>query len=166
MLLFPQRQQTMHTVKVLSITTFVSKILWGIKEILLLWNYINQGMQLKAGTATGCRLPKSWNKSFIHIQIETWNTVLIVRIFVILSGSVGVTSSLLSFHTVRNLHFLSKNSTLISPSKIVELLLSENSWKCCGFGLFSCWQIWFHEKNCQKKIWGKKLVKILGICAF
>ena len=49
-------------------------------------------MQLKAGTATGCRLPKSWNKSFIHIQIETWNTVLIVPIFVILSGSVGVTS--------------------------------------------------------------------------
>ena len=25
----------------------------------------------------------------------------------------------------------------------------KNSWKCCGFGLFSCWQLWFHEKNCQ-----------------
>ena len=26
----------------------------------------------------------------------------------------------------------------------------KNSWKCCGFGHFSCWQLWFHEKNCQK----------------
>ena len=25
-------------------------------------------------------------------------------------------------------------------------------WKCCGFELFSCWKLWFHEKNCQKKI--------------
>ena len=31
----------------------------------------------------------------------------------------------------------------------------KNSWKCCGFGLFSCWQLWFHEKNCQKKF-GRK----------
>ena len=22
----------------------------------------------------------------------------------------------------------------------------KNSWKCCGFGLFSYWQLWFHEK--------------------
>ena len=24
----------------------------------------------------------------------------------------------------------------------------KNSWKCCGFGLFSCWQFWFHEEYC------------------
>ena len=23
----------------------------------------------------------------------------------------------------------------------------KNSWKCCGLGLFSSWQLWFHEKN-------------------
>ena len=40
----------------------------------------------------------------------------------------------------------------------------KNSWKCCGFGLFSCWQLWFHEKNCQKKNLGEKLVKMLGFC--
>ena len=56
-------------------------------------------------------------------------------------------------HTVRNLHFLSKNSTLIGV---------KNSWKCCGFGLFSCWQLWFHEKNCQKKF-GWKTRENVGI---
>ena len=35
--------------------------------------------------------------------------------------------------------------------KIVKKNLGENSWKCCGFGLFRCWQLWFHEKNCQEK---------------
>ena len=83
-------------------------------------------------------------------------------------------------HTVRNLHFSSKNSTLISREnyrffgvkktrenvvvldflavdnfdftrKIFELFWVKNSWRCCGFGLFGCWQRWFHEKNCQKK---------------
>ena len=33
------------------------------------------------------------------------------------------------------------------PDKVVDF--------CCGFGLFSCWQLWFHEKNCPKKIWMK-----------
>ena len=37
----------------------------------------------------------------------------------------------------------------------------KNSWKCCGFGLLSCWQLWFHEKNCRKNL-GEKLVK--GFC--
>ena len=36
------------------------------------------------------------------------------------------------------------------PEKNCRIVLGENSWKCCGFGLFSCWQLWFHEKNCQK----------------
>ena len=39
----------------------------------------------------------------------------------------------------------------------------KNSWKCCGFGHHSCWQLWFHEKNCQKNL-GEKLVKMLGFC--
>ena len=42
------------------------------------------------------------------------------------------------------------------PEKIVDFSGVKNSWKCFGFGLFSCWQLWFHEKNCQKKL-GKKL---------
>ena len=66
------------------------------------------------------------------------------------------------FHTVRNLHFLSKNSTLISRENC-RFFWVKNSWKCCGFGLFSCWQLWFHEKNCQT-ILGEKLVKRLGFC--
>ena len=64
-------------------------------------------------------------------------------------------------HTVRNLHFLSKNSTLISR---------ENCWffgwrtreNVGGLGLSSSWQLWFHEKNCQKKIWAKKSWKCWG----
>ena len=41
------------------------------------------------------------------------------------------------------------------PEKIVNFLGVKNSWKCCGFGLFTCWQLWFHEKNCQKIFWWK-----------
>ena len=55
-----------------------------------------------------------------------------------------------SLHTVRNLHFLSKNTTLTSR-KNCRFFWVKNSWKCCGFGLFSCWQLWFHEKNCRNK---------------
>ena len=58
-------------------------------------------------------------------------------------------------HTVWNLNFLSKNSTLISRENCRFFFWVKNSWKCCGFGLFSCWQLWFHEKNCQKKFGGK-----------
>ena len=58
-------------------------------------------------------------------------------------------SILKDFHTVRNLHFLSKNSTLISRENC-RFFWVKNSWKCCGYGLFSCWQPSFHEKNCQK----------------
>ena len=39
------------------------------------------------------------------------------------------------------------------PEKIVDFILGKNSWKCCSFGLFSCSQFWFHEKNCQKIFW-------------
>ena len=42
--------------------------------------------------------------------------------------------------------FLSKKSTLISQ----------------GFGLFSCWQLWFHEKNCQN-IFGWKTSENVGV---
>ena len=35
------------------------------------------------------------------------------------------------------------------PRKL-SVFLGEKSWKCCDFGLFSCWQRWFHEKICQK----------------
>ena len=51
-------------------------------------------------------------------------------------------------HTVRNLHFMSKHSTLISRENC-RLSWVKNSWKCCGFWLFSSWQLWFHEKNYQ-----------------
>ena len=65
------------------------------------------------------------------------------------------------WHTVRNLHFLSKNSTLISRENC-RILGVKNSWKCFGFGLFSCWQLSFHEKNCQKKFWVKNSWKCWG----
>ena len=58
--------------------------------------------------------------------------------------------------------FLSKNSTLIFRENCQFLFWVKNSWKCCGFGLFSCWQLWFHEKNCQKKIWVKNSGKCWG----
>ena len=48
------------------------------------------------------------------------------------------------------------------PEKVVDFFSAKNSWKCCGFGLFSCWQLWFHEKNCQKKI-GWKTRENVGV---
>ena len=42
----------------------------------------------------------------------------------------------------------------------------KNSWKCSGFGLFSCWQLWFHEKNCQKKFGVKNSWKCCGFGLF
>ena len=67
----------------------------------------------------------------------------------------------LLIYTVQNLHFLSINSTLISQENC-RFYWVKNSWKCCGFGLFHCWQLWFHEKNCQKKNWVKNSWKCCG----
>ena len=44
---------------------------------------------------------------------------------------------------------------------IVKKNSVKNLWKCCDFGLISCWKLWFHEKNCPKNL-GEKLVKMLG----
>ena len=66
----------------------------------------------------------------------------------------------LELHTVRNLHFMSKNSTLISRE--LSIFWVKNSWKCCGFGIFGCWQLWFHEKNCQKNF-GWKTRENVGV---
>ena len=48
------------------------------------------------------------------------------------------------------------------PEKIVDFLGVKNSWKWCGFGLFSYWHLWFHEKNCQK-IFGWKSRENVGV---
>ena len=45
----------------------------------------------------------------------------------------------------------SKSSFFVQKFNLSIFFWVKNSWKCCGFGLFSCWQLWFHEKNCQKK---------------
>ena len=49
--------------------------------------------------------------------------------------------------------------------KIVDFYGVKNSWKCCGFGLFSCWQLWFHEKNCRF-FWVKNSWKCCGFGLF
>ena len=48
------------------------------------------------------------------------------------------------------------------PEKIFDFWWVKNSWKCCGFGLFSFWQLRFHEKNCHKIIWVKNSWKCWG----
>ena len=66
-------------------------------------------------------------------------------------------------HTVRNFHFFVQKFNFDFPKKLSIILCVKNSWKCCGVGLFSCWQLWFHEKNWQKNL-SEKLVKMLGFC--
>ena len=125
-------------------------------------------MQLKAGTATGCRLPKSWNKSFIHIQIETWNTVLIVRIFVILSGSVGVTSVVrylaFTLFEIFIIFFVQKFS-FDFPRKNVELFSVKTRENAAVWDFLAVDHFDFTRKIVKKDL-GKKLVKILRIYAF
>ena len=48
------------------------------------------------------------------------------------------------------------------PRKL-SIFLGENSWKCCGFGLFICWQLWFHEKNCEKNFGWKTRENVGGL---
>ena len=52
-------------------------------------------------------------------------------------------------------------SSFFVPRKLSNFFGVKNSWKCCGFGLFSCGQLWFHEKNCQKN-WAKNSWKCWG----
>ena len=45
-------------------------------------------------------------------------------------------------------------SKVLMPEKFRKLSIFfwvKNSWKCCSFGLFRCWQLWFHGKKCQKR---------------
>ena len=54
----------------------------------------------------------------------------------------------------------SKSSFFVQ--KFIDFLGVKNSWKCFGFGLFSCWQLWFDEKNCQK-IFGWQTRENVGV---
>ena len=56
----------------------------------------------------------------------------------------------ISYRTLFEISIFCPKIQLWFPEKNYRIVLGENSWKCCGFGLFSCWQLWFHEKNCQK----------------
>ena len=53
----------------------------------------------------------------------------------------------LAFNTLFEIFISCPKIQLWFPEKIVNFFGVKNSWKCCGFGLFSCWQLWFHEKN-------------------
>ena len=66
-------------------------------------------------------------------------------------------------HTLFQIFIFCTKIQLWYPEKIDDFFWVKNSWKCCGLGLFSCWQLWFHEKNCQKNL-AEKLVKMLGGC--
>ena len=78
-----------------------------------------------------------------------------------------ITRFILFEHTVRNLHYLSKNSTLISWENY-RLFWVKNLWKCCGFGLFTLLAVDsfdFTRKIVKKKL-GEKLVKMLWFWNF
>ena len=77
---------------------------------------------------------------------------------------IGGKNSIPSFQsTLFQIFIFCPKIQLCFSEKIVDFFGVKNSWKCCGFGLPSCWQLWFHEKNCQKNL-GEKLVKMLGFC--
>ena len=49
------------------------------------------------------------------------------------------------------------------PRKLPNFFGVKKSWKCGGYGLLSCWQLWFHEKNCQKKFGWKTRENVEGL---
>ena len=113
-----------------------------------------------------------FQSSKVHIPFKSYgNIYLSTRTFPYFSSLISKKYLLMHYcpksvtswkHTVRNLQFLSKNSTLISRENCRFFGVVKNSWKCCGFGLFSCWQLWFHEKNYQKKF-GWKTRENVGV---
>ena len=48
------------------------------------------------------------------------------------------------------------------PRKLSIFLGEKTRWKCCNFRLFSCWQLWFHKKSCQKNF-GWKTHENVGV---
>ena len=52
------------------------------------------------------------------------------------------------YHTVRKIQ-------VWFSEKIIDFFEWKTRENVVGLGLFSCWQLWFHEKNCEKKIWVK-----------
>ena len=70
--------------------------------------------------------------------------------------------SLIFGDTLFEIFILCPKIQLWFPEKIVNFLGVKNSWKCCGFGLFSYWQLWFHEKNFQKNL-GWKTCENVGV---
>ena len=68
---------------------------------------------------------------------------------------------LITVHCSKSSFFVQKFN--FDCARKLSMCWVKNSWKGCGYGLFSFWQLWFHEKNCQI-IWGGKLVKMLGFC--
>ena len=61
------------------------------------------------------------------------------------------------------LHFLAFDNFDLTE-KFSKKIDWKHSWNCCGFALFSIWQLWFDEKNYGKKFGWKKIVKLLLFC--
>ena len=74
-------------------------------------------------------------------------------------------SSNFPFGTLLESSFFVQKFNFDFPRKLSIFFWVKNSRKCCGSGLFSCWQLWFHAKNCQKNL-GEKLVKMLWFWYF
>ena len=66
-------------------------------------------------------------------------------------------------HTVRNLHFLSKKVNFDVPRKIIELFWVKTRENAAVLDFLAVDSFDFTRKI-VKKIWGEKLVKMLGLC--
>ena len=82
-----------------------------------------------------------------HLQSIT--TTVAWRIAISSVGRLVLPCPLLCCYTLFEIFIFCPKIQLWFPEKIVDFFGVKNSWKCCGFGLFCCWQLWFHEKNCQ-----------------
>ena len=93
-------------------------------------------------------------KSFSEDSLKSWNT------FYTYLSHFGIFTTTFS-HCSKSSFFVQKFN-IDFTKKIVYFYWLKNSWKYCGFGHFSCWQLWFHEKNCQKNL-GWKTRENVGV---
>ena len=58
-------------------------------------------------------------------------------------------------HTLFEIFIFCPKIQLWFPEKIVDFLGWKTRENVVVLDFFNCWQLWFHEKNSQKKIWVK-----------
>ena len=99
----------------------------------------------------------------IHVSVELLRNVLCTSLNSKLEQNSSKGKIISETHCSKSSFFAQKlNFDFLR--KLLVIFWVKNSWKCGGFGLFSYWQLWFHEKKLSKNIWAKNSWKCWFFC--